>query len=401
MGSNFYGQLNVGSWTDIVQVDGWYIHTVGLKTNGTVVAVGFDDSGKLNVGAWADIVQVTAGYYHTVGLKSDGTVVAVGDNFEGQCDTGGWDLDDDGIPNSEDNCPEYYNPEQIDSDSDNVGDTCEAIDLIEFCTSQFYKSEEADCAASIVSAIPYYGLPANVLSLSNGLCDAYREEDQCQKAVKLAIIVGEIAATVYSADLAPVSAAVTCIQTAFGFDLAEEICEGSKINITGSTTWVLVASPVNLSVMDIESGNKVWIDKNNNVKTDIPGAWIYKLQNDKKLAVINNSSSPYLIEVHGRSYAVKGDSFNLEIIYPINETESLTINYENIPVLPTTIATTSMGENVNEYSLQIDTNGDSIIDDVVLPTTINRHTYGSDGGGGGGGGGCFIATNPCGFRMAK
>ena len=43
-----------------------------------------------------DIVQVAAGsgYYgaHTVGLKSDSTVVAVGYNEYGQCDVGGWDL---------------------------------------------------------------------------------------------------------------------------------------------------------------------------------------------------------------------------------------------------------------------------------------------------------------------
>ncbi|TET74131.1 MAG: hypothetical protein E3J42_05770, partial [Dehalococcoidia bacterium] len=34
--------------------------------------------------------MVAAGFYHTVGLKSDGTVVAVGDNDDGQCDVGGW-----------------------------------------------------------------------------------------------------------------------------------------------------------------------------------------------------------------------------------------------------------------------------------------------------------------------
>jgi alpha-tubulin suppressor-like RCC1 family protein len=34
--------------------------------------------------------QVAAGYSHTVGLKSDGTVVAVGDNSYGQCNTYDW-----------------------------------------------------------------------------------------------------------------------------------------------------------------------------------------------------------------------------------------------------------------------------------------------------------------------
>jgi alpha-tubulin suppressor-like RCC1 family protein len=35
---------------------------------------------------------VAAGEFHTVGLKADGTVVAVGDNSFGQCNVGGWDL---------------------------------------------------------------------------------------------------------------------------------------------------------------------------------------------------------------------------------------------------------------------------------------------------------------------
>ncbi|MCR8632170.1 RCC1-like domain-containing protein [Paenibacillus radicis (ex Xue et al. 2023)] len=33
---------------------------------------------------------IAAGRRHTVGLKSDGTMVAVGDNEYGQCDVGGW-----------------------------------------------------------------------------------------------------------------------------------------------------------------------------------------------------------------------------------------------------------------------------------------------------------------------
>jgi alpha-tubulin suppressor-like RCC1 family protein len=33
---------------------------------------------------------VAAGYHHTVGLKSDGTMVAMGDNTYGQCNVGSW-----------------------------------------------------------------------------------------------------------------------------------------------------------------------------------------------------------------------------------------------------------------------------------------------------------------------
>jgi hypothetical protein len=51
---------------------------VGLKTDGTVVAVGWNYYTQCYVGGWTDIVQVAAGDAHTVGVKSDGTVVAAG-----------------------------------------------------------------------------------------------------------------------------------------------------------------------------------------------------------------------------------------------------------------------------------------------------------------------------------
>ena len=37
-----------------------------------------------------DIVAISAGSYHTVGLKSDGTVVATGANYSGECDVKNW-----------------------------------------------------------------------------------------------------------------------------------------------------------------------------------------------------------------------------------------------------------------------------------------------------------------------
>jgi len=90
VGYNSYGQCDVGNWTNIIQVDGGYEHTVGLKTDGTVVAIGYNGYGQCEVGNWTDIIQVVAGRGHTVGLKSDGTVVAVGLNAYGQCNVGDW-----------------------------------------------------------------------------------------------------------------------------------------------------------------------------------------------------------------------------------------------------------------------------------------------------------------------
>jgi alpha-tubulin suppressor-like RCC1 family protein len=90
LGNNEYGQCDVSGWTDITRVAGGLDHTVGLKSDGTVVAVGRNYEGQCDVGGWTDIVQVAAGHWHTVGLKSDGTVVAVGYSGWGQCDVGGW-----------------------------------------------------------------------------------------------------------------------------------------------------------------------------------------------------------------------------------------------------------------------------------------------------------------------
>ena len=68
-------------WEEIAHretISGGHSDTVGLKTDGTVVAVGNNDYGKRKVSDWQDIVAVSAGRWHTVGLKADGTVVAVG-----------------------------------------------------------------------------------------------------------------------------------------------------------------------------------------------------------------------------------------------------------------------------------------------------------------------------------
>jgi len=48
-----------------------------------------------------------------------------GDGVGDACDTG-TDSDGDGIPDSEDNCPNTYNPNQADSDGDGIGDACDS-----------------------------------------------------------------------------------------------------------------------------------------------------------------------------------------------------------------------------------------------------------------------------------
>ena len=90
VGWNSYGRCDVEGWTDVVAIAAGYDHTVGLRADGTVVAVGYNDDGRCDVSGWTDVVAIAAGGFHTVGLRADGTVVAGGDNDFGQCDVGGW-----------------------------------------------------------------------------------------------------------------------------------------------------------------------------------------------------------------------------------------------------------------------------------------------------------------------
>ncbi|WP_438825636.1 hypothetical protein [Neobacillus drentensis] len=80
----------MSGWRDIVAIAAGSNHTIGLQSDGTVAAVGWNAYGQCNVSDWRDIVAVAAGCAHTIGLQSDGTVVAVGDNEYGQCDVSGW-----------------------------------------------------------------------------------------------------------------------------------------------------------------------------------------------------------------------------------------------------------------------------------------------------------------------
>ena len=53
----------------------------------------YQDASAQKTALWDQIAvrdTISAGYDHTVGLKADGTVVAVGDNEYGQCDVSGW-----------------------------------------------------------------------------------------------------------------------------------------------------------------------------------------------------------------------------------------------------------------------------------------------------------------------
>lgn len=90
VGDNHDGQCDVKSWNDIVAITAGKKHTVGVKSDGTVVAVGNNGYNEVRDCDWTDITAVAAGEHHIVGLRSDGTVVAVGYNKFNQCDVSNW-----------------------------------------------------------------------------------------------------------------------------------------------------------------------------------------------------------------------------------------------------------------------------------------------------------------------
>ena len=90
VGNKDYGQCDVNSWQNIIDLAAGYSHTIGLKSDGTVVATGYTGNKRCDVSKWEDIVKICAGRSNSIGLKQDGTVVATGDNQYGQCDVSKW-----------------------------------------------------------------------------------------------------------------------------------------------------------------------------------------------------------------------------------------------------------------------------------------------------------------------
>lgn len=72
--------------TSNIDLEAGCYFTAVRKQDGTALVTGMDGGARNNVLQWRDLEQIAAGYYHMVGLKTDGTLVAVGDNAAGQCE---------------------------------------------------------------------------------------------------------------------------------------------------------------------------------------------------------------------------------------------------------------------------------------------------------------------------
>ena len=90
VGKNDTKQCNTETWNSIIQIAADGHSALGLKSDGSVVSTGSNDFGQCNVNGWTDIVSVSIGDNHSVGLNTDGTVDSTGSNEDGQCNVAGW-----------------------------------------------------------------------------------------------------------------------------------------------------------------------------------------------------------------------------------------------------------------------------------------------------------------------
>ena len=85
------GSTATTQWADIIQISGGMGYLLGLQSDGTVVAAGWQsEEAWQNVSLWRDIMDIASGDKHSVGLTQDGMVLAEGNDKFGQCDVSIW-----------------------------------------------------------------------------------------------------------------------------------------------------------------------------------------------------------------------------------------------------------------------------------------------------------------------
>jgi hypothetical protein len=74
--------VDLSGWNDIVSVSVGTSHVLGLKSDGTVVAMGDNFYRQCNVEGWSDVIAIHAGHSQSFGIKKDGTIFAAGELFD-------------------------------------------------------------------------------------------------------------------------------------------------------------------------------------------------------------------------------------------------------------------------------------------------------------------------------
>jgi alpha-tubulin suppressor-like RCC1 family protein len=77
---------NIPEGNDFTDVAAGKYHALAIRSNGSLVAWGWNDDGQCNVPEGNDFIALTGGTRHSIALKSDGSLAGWGDNSIGQID---------------------------------------------------------------------------------------------------------------------------------------------------------------------------------------------------------------------------------------------------------------------------------------------------------------------------
>ncbi len=102
----------VGSYSDWTGISAGGKHSLGIRSNGSLLAWGYNNSGQLGigvgdttnrhiptqVGSYSDWISISAGLYYSLGIRSNGSLSAWGVNHSGQLGIGVGDTTERHIP---------------------------------------------------------------------------------------------------------------------------------------------------------------------------------------------------------------------------------------------------------------------------------------------------------------